>query len=89
MPESQKLIIEALIGPSDGIDDIATATLKWHYSDGILRLTNLEENTEIAIFNLQGTVIKKTMSNGREFVIQLPCDKTYIVKVGTNVFKIR
>ena len=89
MPESQKLIIEALIGPSNGIDDIATATLKWHYSDGILRLTNLEENTEIAIFNLQGTVIKKTMSNGREFVIQLPCDKTYIVKVGTNVFKIR
>ena len=54
-----------------------------------LQLSGVQANTPVAVFDMQGRIVKRLMAPGSNFVLEIPHAGTYIVRVGSQVQKIR
>lgn len=89
MPDCQKIIINALISPQDGIWEYTEKTWKWNYSNGILQFFHLGRDTRISVYDIQGRKIGSTISDDTTCSLSLSPGRMYIVRVGKETIKIK
>uniref|UniRef100_UPI00280469EF InlB B-repeat-containing protein n=1 Tax=uncultured Fibrobacter sp. TaxID=261512 RepID=UPI00280469EF len=54
-----------------------------------LQVSGVQANTPVAVFDMQGRIVKRLMAPGSNFVLEIPHAGHYIVRVGKQVQKIR
>ncbi len=91
MPSCKKLEINAICNIGDAISNISISDISWSISENGINLTGVADNTPVFVYNLQGMMLYRGMSNGNEMYIPIknsPSD-IYILKIGSSSIKIR
>lgn len=89
MPSCQKLLITAIYGNHDGIDEKEENRLRWSLSDCQLTISGVASGTLITIYDLQGILVFQEYSKGCQTMVNLPRKAIYIMKVGDATVKIK
>jgi len=91
MPNCTRLEINAVTTLGNPIGDITVDNISWNINDNKITLSGISDHTPVMLYNLQGMIIYKGISNGNDISIDThyyPSD-IYILKAGANCIKIR
>ena len=89
MPSCTKVIVNAKLGATDGIDQQSLRKWTWQISGNQLQLSNIPARTRVALYDLQGILLSEAEGNGSEITLPLTPQRAYVLKVGGESFKIK
>ena len=90
VPSCKEIIISALFDQYDGIYESPLRPWQWSREGDILTFQGVENGTTVAIYDLQGFLIQKYVSEDGFLRITLPSSQSvYVVRVGNRSFKVR
>ena len=90
MPACKKLTLTAIMGESDGINDLAARDWNWRTDDYQIVINGVSRGTNVMLYDVRGMLIGKARGNGADISIPLPSkNQIYVLKVGTETVKIR
>ena len=89
MPSCTKVIVNAKLGATDGIDQQSLRKWTWQISGNQLQLSNIPARTRIALYDLQGILLSEAEGNGSEITLPLTPQRAYVLKVGGESIKIK
>jgi hypothetical protein len=87
MPTCSSLTINAILGNTNGINQISNRSFTWNVENGTLRLHGIQTGTKVSLYDMRGILCSQVTANGVDISIQLS-DKLYILKVGKDAIKI-
>ena len=90
MPACKAIIIDALFGNDDGIDDLALRSWRWRIDGRRIRVEGVGHGTRVMLCDTRGIVLRQQMAREGDIDFDLPpTPQTYILKVGHEAIKIR
>ncbi|MBQ6205239.1 MAG: CotH kinase family protein [Prevotella sp.] len=89
MPACSRLIINAKLGPADGIQQQEVRPWSWRSTGNQLTVSNVSDGVRVALYDLQGVLISESVSNGTEITLPLIPHRVYVLKVGSESIKIK
>ena len=89
MPSCTKVIVNAKLGATDGIDQQSLRKWTWQISGNQLQLSNIPARTRVALYDLQGILLSEAEGNGSEITLPLTPQRAYVLKVGGESIKIK
>ena len=90
MPSCKKLELTAIMGESDGINDLATRDWNWRIDDNQLIVSGVTRGTRVMLYDVCGMLSGKAYGNGTDIHIPLTSkNQMYVLKVGTQGVKIK
>ncbi len=89
MPSCTKVIVNAKLGATDGIDQQSLRKWTWQISDNQLQLSNIPARTRVALYDLQGILLSEAEGNESEITLPLTPQRAYVLKVGGESIKIK
>ncbi|MBR5688406.1 MAG: CotH kinase family protein [Prevotella sp.] len=89
MPQCNSLNINVKLASPDGIETVRTKTWNWLADKGTLTLRQLPEGARVVVYDLQGIIVRQTVASTGELRLSLPANRTYLVRMGDEVVKIR
>lgn len=90
MPACKKLKLTAIMGSSDGINDLAARDWNWRIDDYQLVVNGVSSGTNVMLYDVRGMLIGKARSNGADIRIPLKSkSQMYVLMVGTETVKIK
>ena len=89
MPSCTKVIVNAKLGATDGIDQQSLKKWTWQISGNQLQLSNIPARTRVALYDLQGILLSEAEGNGSEITLPLTPQRAYVLKVGGESIKIK
>ena len=89
MPECNLLTIESIVRDKTGINDMRQLEWTWlRYGDEII-VCHVPANTCVALYDLRGMLLYKTLATGDDIRIPVANGKLYLLKVGEKNMKLR
>lgn len=90
MPSCQRLDINAILGVSSGIMNLAQEQWKWKKQGNNIVIEGLPSPTHVAIYDVQGTLLQQTTSQQGIAILSLPpTSQIQLLKVGAVTVKLR
>ena len=89
MPSCYKVVINAIFGIDDGINELAENLVNWHIEGETLTVSNVPKGETVAVYGLNGIAYFRGIASGEEITVRLPQKGVYIVKVGNVAFKVK
>ncbi len=90
MPSCKKLKLTAIMGASNGINDLSARDWNWRIDDNLLVVSGVNEGTCVMLYDVRGMLISKICANGADIRIPLTSkNQIYVLKVGGRTVKIR
>ena len=88
MPSCTKIIVNAILGSVDGIQQQAMRPWSWNASGNLLTVSNVPDGVRVALFDLQGMLLSEATSSGTEITLPVTPNRIYMLKVGSESIKI-
>lgn len=90
MPSCKKLTLTAIMGTSDGINELASRSWNWRIDDGQLLVDGVGNGTNVMLYDVSGMLLYKARGNGADIHIPLKAkSQIYVLTVGAETVKIR
>ena len=90
MPKCKKLELSAIMGTSNGINDLAARDWNWHIDGHQLVVNGVSRDTIVMLYDVRGLLIGKAHGNGADIRFPLTSrNQIYVLKVGVETVKVK
>lgn len=88
MPLCRSLSVTAVVGNADGINSLPVRSWSWSISGQRLALSGVAANTKVALYDLQGILLRQVVATGADILLPLSGNRRYVLKVGAETVKL-
>ncbi len=90
MPSCQRLDINAILGISSGIENMAQASWTWKKEGNTIIVDGLTPHTSVSLYDAHGILLQHTISRQGKVIFSIPpIHQMLILKVGGNTIKLK